>query len=218
MKLLSVLNTDKPDFIWLHLDGRQSYAQQPLHRSATGNLSKLLHAQDQGARMIVIEGPAHEVNWNHILRQLIPRGVPTTTVHWCGLNIRRPHDAKSLVHAAHTVCIVNAMSAPREGSSLGNDGPLSSIPCGCGKRIAEKHDQDFGHQFDEFLVWLIGKLGLSTTAIPRIHLDAPKKNIPSLKWREAAARPMLSLDSTVPDPCHPMKKAQGSRGLSRVST
>ena len=144
MKLLSVLNTDKPDFIWSHLDGRQSYAQQPLHRSATGNLSKLLHAQDRDARMIVIEGPAHEVNWNVTLRQLIPRGVPTTTVLWCGLNIRRPNESQTLVHAAHTVCHVNAKSI-----TVTEIGPCSHVPCGCGKRIAGKHDQDFGHQADE---------------------------------------------------------------------
>ena len=103
--LLSVLPSDKPDFIWLHLDGRQSYAQTPLHRQATGGLSKLFSQAEQSRCMIVIDGPHHEVNWNQTLRQLFARHVEVSTVHWCGLGIRKINQEhrSNLVHAVHSV-------------------------------------------------------------------------------------------------------------------
>ena len=32
-RLASSINTDKPDILWIHLDSKQSYAQNPIHRS-----------------------------------------------------------------------------------------------------------------------------------------------------------------------------------------
>ena len=184
--LLSVLPSDKPDFIWLHLDGRQSYAQTPLHRQATGGLSKLFSQAEQSRCMIVIDGPHHEVNWNQTLRQLFARHVEVSTVHWCGLGIRKINQEhrSNLVHAVHSVCV-------RNGRPPGLR--IDSVPFACGKRISEKHDHDCGAQFDEFLVWLIGKLGLSREAIPRTIMDAPKKNMPLFNKKTS----YLSLDSAL---------------------
>ena len=41
----------------------------------------------------------------------------------------------------------------------------------------EKHDHDLGSHFDQFMVWFLQRLGLSSHAVPRTLADSPRRQL-----------------------------------------
>ena len=74
--------------LWIHLDSRQAYAQNPIHRTSVKQLAVLAAAQEQAGRMVVLEGSYSEVNWHSAAQQLLGPTAKFSTIHWCGLGIK----------------------------------------------------------------------------------------------------------------------------------
>ena len=160
-RLLHTLAKDLPTVLWIHLDSRQAYTQNPMHHTAVKQLASIVGEQQRAGRMVVIEGSWAEVNWNSAARQLMGPSSQATCIHWCGLDIKHDRTGEPM-HAVHAICMMNAPT-------------VEAMPCACGKRRQEKHDHDHSSYFDQFMVWFLRRLGLVTTEIPRTLGDAPRR-------------------------------------------
>ena len=164
-QVVSSLPMLKPTVLWIHLDSRQAYAQNPIHKTSVKQLAVLAAAQEQAGRMVVLEGSYSEVNWHSAAKQLLGPTAKFSTIHWCGLGIKLGVGADAVpLHSAHAVSVRNAPS-------------VEPVPCNCGKRRMEKHDHDLGSHFDQFMVWFLQRLGLSSHAVPRTLADSPRRQL-----------------------------------------
>ena len=69
-QLVSTLPMLKPTVLWIHLDSRQAYAQNPIHRTSVKQSAVLSAAQEPAGLMVALEGPCSEVDWYPAARQL----------------------------------------------------------------------------------------------------------------------------------------------------
>ena len=164
-QVVSSLPMLKPTVLWIHLDSRQAYAQNPIHKTSVKQLAMLAAAQEQAGRMVVLEGSYSEVNWHSAAKQLLGPTAKFSTIHWCGLGIKLGVGADAVpLHSAHAVSVRNAPT-------------VEPVPCNCGKRRMEKHDHDLGSHFDQFMVWFLQRLGLCSHAVPRTLADSPRRQL-----------------------------------------
>ena len=110
-QVVSSLPMLKPTVLWIHLDSRQAYAQNPIHKTSVKQLAMLAAAQEQAGRMVVLEGSYSEVNWHSAAKQLLGPTAKFSTIHWCGLGIKLGVGADAVpLHSAHAVSVRNAPS------------------------------------------------------------------------------------------------------------